>query len=314
MCSISMLNEQERKQLMKDQLDLDGFRHIASQLFPYIESLHLGIGGEPTIHPHFTPFLRIAHEAGVRIELTTNGTMLNHDNIAEACARYVSSIQISIDGVCKKTVERIRNGVKWEQLLDGIKNVVKWKNAITNSSLLIGFNITLMRENIRQLPDLVVLAHDLGVNRVLGEHLLPPNDDLKPESLFLHQELSDQYMLEASERANTLGVALEMPDLFHPNNGQSADASFRNIRPAQRESIAPYCHVLNHSVVIGPSGNVSVCANPDAMHDLLLGNIHQTAFSDMWFGCLLKHLRDNEEHAPAICMNCSMSGRSDGET
>ena len=58
---------------------LDTFRRLVEEVTGWDEppTLHLGGYGEPMTHPHFLECVKLAKEAGLRVEVTTNGTPLN---------------------------------------------------------------------------------------------------------------------------------------------------------------------------------------------------------------------------------------------
>ena len=52
------------------------FSALLPKLRPYTEYLYFHLMGEPLCHPKLGKFLELAHEAGFKVILTTNGTML----------------------------------------------------------------------------------------------------------------------------------------------------------------------------------------------------------------------------------------------
>ena len=61
----------------KDIMEPELFRKIARDIAPHTEQVCLHLMGEPLAHPKFTEILQIAEEIGLRINLTTNGILLN---------------------------------------------------------------------------------------------------------------------------------------------------------------------------------------------------------------------------------------------
>lgn len=314
MCSIGLLSEEKNKELLQKRMSQETFDTLAREAFPYAESIYFGIGGEPTIHPLFCDFVQQAHSHGLKVNITTNGMTLYRRKIAEACANYVDDVTISIDGATKETFEKIRIGASWEKLMRGIEMLNQQRNTKSNFNLTI--NMALMRDNIQELPELVDLAHEWGVNRIMGEHLLSMSPEMQCKSLFNSPEESDHYMIEALNRAEYYGIRMEMPDLFSMDKKPDLQVgSIRNIRPKYLELEQPHCSQLNYSVVIYPEGKVIPCSHPDGVYQFESGVIGKDSFQDIWFGDFLQNLRlsavNNE--IPETCLNCSMCGRSDGD-
>ena len=60
----------------KGRMTPEKFTALAPKLRPYTDFLYFHLMGEPLCHPDLGEFLRIAHEFGFRVILTTNGTLL----------------------------------------------------------------------------------------------------------------------------------------------------------------------------------------------------------------------------------------------
>ena len=53
------------------------FSSLLPKIRPYSDYLYFHLMGEPLCHPHLEQFLALAHEAGFKVILTTNGTLLS---------------------------------------------------------------------------------------------------------------------------------------------------------------------------------------------------------------------------------------------
>lgn len=61
----------------KHAMTVEEFSALLPKLRPYADYLYFHLMGEPLLHPHLGEFLRLAGEAGFRVILTTNGTLLS---------------------------------------------------------------------------------------------------------------------------------------------------------------------------------------------------------------------------------------------
>lgn len=52
------------------------FRHICEEIRPYTDYIYLHVKGEPLLHPQLEELLSIADSFGLKVNLTTNGTLL----------------------------------------------------------------------------------------------------------------------------------------------------------------------------------------------------------------------------------------------
>lgn len=53
-----------------------GFEHICRQIQPFTDYIYLHVKGEPLLHPDFAKILEIAQSYGLKVNITTNGTLL----------------------------------------------------------------------------------------------------------------------------------------------------------------------------------------------------------------------------------------------
>lgn len=53
------------------------FAHILREVKPYTNYLYFHLLGEPFLNPKLGRFLEMSHEAGIQVNLTTNGTLIN---------------------------------------------------------------------------------------------------------------------------------------------------------------------------------------------------------------------------------------------
>ena len=60
----------------KHAMTVEEFSALLPKLRPYTDFLYFHLMGEPLLHPYLGEFLRLAGDAGFRVILTTNGTLL----------------------------------------------------------------------------------------------------------------------------------------------------------------------------------------------------------------------------------------------
>lgn len=70
-CAFCPGTKREKRAMAEEE-----FSGLLPKLRPYTDFLYFHLMGEPLCHPKLGKFLELAHEAGFRVILTTNGTML----------------------------------------------------------------------------------------------------------------------------------------------------------------------------------------------------------------------------------------------
>jgi radical SAM protein with 4Fe4S-binding SPASM domain len=117
-------------------------------------------GGEPLLHPEIRGILRYA-AAKAQVQLLSNGTLLDRD-WASFLAREVNpDIQLSLDGSSPEIHDRIRGPGSFAAT---VKAVALLQEAGLAGQITLA--ATIMRPNLKDLPEIIRLAQALGVAQV----------------------------------------------------------------------------------------------------------------------------------------------------
>ena len=139
-------------------------------------------GGEPMVHPRFFDLVAFAAERGTQLKIETNGQYLTKD----ACRRLkeldVKSVQVSMDGASRETFNKMRVRGDFDEVLQGIRNLVE-------AGVPLEINYSPTKFNTHEIGRAVDLAYELGArnfytgrtmytgNAVKTWHKLVPSDD-----------------------------------------------------------------------------------------------------------------------------------------
>lgn len=72
------------------------FRRIINEITPYTDYVYFHLMGEPLLHPELALFLNIAKNAGLRVCITTNGTLLEKCTDTLLAAGNIHKLSISL--------------------------------------------------------------------------------------------------------------------------------------------------------------------------------------------------------------------------
>lgn len=78
------------------RMSVEEFEALLPKLRPYTDFLYFHLMGEPLCHPNLHTFLNLAGEAGFRVILTTNGTLLEKQKEILLAAPALHKINISL--------------------------------------------------------------------------------------------------------------------------------------------------------------------------------------------------------------------------
>jgi MoaA/NifB/PqqE/SkfB family radical SAM enzyme len=174
----------------------------------------------------------------VKLNLTTNGTFpkLGASEWAKKIVPVTSDVKISWNGASKKTHEKIMLGSNWEKALSNIKTFISIRDEHARQGgnrCRVTFQMTFLESNINELPDIVRLAIQLGVDRLKGHHLWAHFGEIKDESM--------RRDMNAIRRWNAAVQVAHQIVMEHPlSNGRSL--LLENIYPLDEEykdDIAP---------------------------------------------------------------------------
>ncbi len=189
--------------------DMDVFKSF-EPLMDTIEEVTLMGWGEPTIHPHFIDMLKIIDSHSARKYFCTNG--MNLQKIKNAVFDYnVDVFAVSLDGATDATNSRIRRGSDINKITADLKEIVKIKKERGLKYPWINFVFCAMKSNIRELPDLIRLAAEIGIEEVKVVYLTVFEDSLLDETLWGHEDLVKEVFEEAIKVGEEYGIILKLP-------------------------------------------------------------------------------------------------------
>ncbi len=146
-------------------LDLEAIRRNVD-LAPFA-SLEME-GGEPLFMKDSRGFFDLAASLGKRVSFLSNGTLIDEE-WAEKIARHSAYIYVSLNGATKATHELVNAGSKWENVLRNIRRVRRWRRRL-GSDVVIRGHMTLVRENLDEVPLFIRTFKGLGVDRICFCH------------------------------------------------------------------------------------------------------------------------------------------------
>lgn len=191
--------------------DMDLFRSF-EPMMDTIEEVTLMGWGEPTIHPHFNEMLEIIDRHSARKYFCTNG--MNLKKVKESIFKYnVDVFAVSVDGASYETNARIRRGSDLNVITEDLKSIVAEKKARGLKYPWINFVFCAMKSNIHELPDLVRLAADIGIEEVKVVYLTVFGDDILNETLWGMEDEVRKVFDEAVEVGEELGIVLKLPHI-----------------------------------------------------------------------------------------------------
>lgn len=244
-------------------MDMDVF-HSFEPLMDIVEEVTLMGWGEPTIHPHFIEMLETVNKHSARKYFCTNG--MNLSKITDAIfENKVDVFAVSLDGAKSETNSRIRRGSDLDKISKDLKTIVKIKKENNLKYPWINFVFCAMKSNIKELPDLVRLAADIGIDEVKVVYLTVFEQNLLHESLWGCEEMIGNIFNETVKLSEVLGIAVKLPHCIGEDEAG--------------EKLHKDCYVSWRDFFLGSDGYVRPCMSTPVK---FFEYDKTKSFMDMW--------------------------------
>ena len=177
----------------------------------HVEEVTLMGWGEPTLHPQFEEILeKLSAYDNLRTYFCTNGMRL--EKLMPAIFKHhVDIIAISLDAAHAELNNRIRRGSDFDFICDTLRKIVAYKKEHELTSPYINFVLTAMKSNLDEIPDMIRLAADIGLEEVKVVYLTVFGEKMLEESLYNSQDEVRKVFNQAAVLGNKLGVKVKLP-------------------------------------------------------------------------------------------------------
>ena len=253
------------------------FRETIDQLSKDLLYLVFYFQGEPYLNPAFLDMVQYAASKGIYTATSTNAHYLSDKLARKTVESGLDRLVISIDGTTQEVYEQYRVGGNLNKVVEGARNIVKWKKELKSKTPFIFFQFLVVKPNEHQLKDIVQLAKEIGVEEVRFKTAQVYDYRQDPNQLIPTIDKYSRY------RKNAQG-------LVKPKN-----------------ALNNHCWRLWHATVITWDGLVVPCCfDKDAQHTM--GNLKGKPFREVWhaeeYVTFRRQLLESRKNID-ICSNCS---------
>jgi MoaA/NifB/PqqE/SkfB family radical SAM enzyme len=246
------------------------------------------IGGEPLLYSRFEDLVSLAYETSTKVRITTNGSLLNKEMNRFIVENEIFNLRISVDAGTAATYKHIRGG-NFLKLINAVRDISLLKQAAGARWPIVEFNVVAQKSNVGELPKLIAMAGALGVYQVNVHYMTCHSEQWLPESLYFHQEYSDECMHKAALAAKAVGMLINLPKPFAaPDDEQTR--------------VVTKCEEPWRVFMVNMDGVCNICCGGADSP----GNLNEMDFMEMWNGAFMKNLRStvNGPDRPDFCRKC----------
>ncbi len=253
------------------------FRQTIDDIYKDILYLIFYFQGEPYLNKNFLEMVQYASSKGLYTATSTNAHYLTDEVARKTVESGLDRLIISIDGTTQEVYKQYRVGGNIDKVIQGAKNIVKWKKELNSKTPFVFFQFLVVRPNEHQVEDIKKLAAEVGVDEVRFKTAQVYDYENDPNQLIPLNEKFSRY------KKNSEG------------------------RHVAKNKLANHCWKLWQANVITWDGLVVPCCfDKDAAHQL--GNLENQSFKEIWHNDNYKQFRKelmSSRKNIDICSNCS---------
>jgi len=221
--------------------------------------------------------VQYASQKGMYTATSTNAHYLTDDMARKTIESGLDRLIISIDGTTQEVYQQYRIGGKIDKVLEGARNIVKWKKELKSKTPFVFFQFLVVKPNEHQLEEIKQLAKEVAV------------DEVRFKTAQVYDYENDPHQLI-------------------PTNGKySRYRKNKEGKTVVKNALNNHCWRLWHAPVITWDGLVVPCCfDKDAEHRL--GDLKGRSFRDIWRDGNYQQFRRDILKGRAnidICANCS---------
>lgn len=249
-------------------------------------------GGEALMCSYFFDLIEYFKSKNICIFLLTNGTLLT-EKIASKLANLFNPkydfVQISLDGACSETHDKIRGKGSFEKTCKGLENLQKYGIPVAIAS-------TVTSENVNELVAYTTLCEKFSVREINFNRYKV----FSAEQSYLIPNLDDLFVNYAKliKKLNKIKLKrnfFQVYDFLQYDYGREL---FDLYNPQMKYSANKLCH--NHSRFhMTADGKIYLCPSAECFN-LCLGDLKKEPFETIW-----NRRMENPLFQPRIiCNNC----------
>ncbi len=257
-------------------LTMDLYQKIVNEIGNKLMYMILYFQGEPYLNPSFFDIVKDAKSRRIYTATSTNAHFLNDENSRKTVESGLDRIIVSLDGIGQETYAAYRVGGRYQRVLDGVENLVKWKRKLKSKTPHIILQFIVFRTNEHQIDEVKALSNKLGVDEL----------QLKTAQVYEYKNGNpliptiDKYSRYRQKKDGTWEIKND----------------FRN-----------KCYRMSVSCVITWDGLVVPCCfDKDAIHQM--GSLKTHSFEEVWKSEPYKAFRTKvitNRKSVDICTNCT---------
>ncbi len=258
-----------------------------------VHTVFFGGIGEPLCHPNIIEMIKLAKSTQKRVELISNGSLLDENMCIQIMDAQLDMIWVSIDSVEEATFEQIRRGASHSGVNTNLEQF-NFVRARKNSCIKLGISFVLMKSNASELINLPTFARKNGASDVKVSNIIPNTTEIQNEAMY---ERTLALGLNTDEKNDHVNIDLPLFDMTPEVSLASLMGKHANVSIMGTPIVRRFnnCKFIDESnVFIRSDGEVCPCmallhTAKTALHGRTrtnyyasFGNISGNTLQDIW--------------------------------
>ncbi|MBE6465342.1 MAG: 12,18-didecarboxysiroheme deacetylase [Eggerthellaceae bacterium] len=294
-----------------DQLSTEEAKVMIDDLAAFGAPVLLFSGGEPTMRPDLLELMHYAKSKGMRVVISTNGTLITPELAKQFAEVGLSYVGVSFDGD-PETHDKFR-GVQgsFDRALQGLKNAQA-------EGIKVGLRFTINKHNWREINDIFDLMQREGINRACFYHLVYSGRGSEMIDEDLNHEETRQAVRLIMDRTKQWFDEGGTPEILTVDNHADAPFVYMELLKENPERAEKVMQLLQWNQG-NSSGNGIGCISWDGevyadqfWRHYSFGNVKDRPFSEIWSDVsrtderseLMFRLKDKRPFVKGRCADC----------
>lgn len=266
-------------------LDPARFRELLDAL-PMLREIKLQGMGEPLLHRDLPAMLEEGERRGIAMLLFTNGSIHTEAIASRLASLRNATVVFSVDGATAETFEAIRVNGNFARVVANVADLVRRRGGAERPRIELWTVAT--ARNAHEVPDIVRLADELGVDKVTVTTMLTDwgkdsmADIVEPLALRGEQPLETGAI---TREATRVAVDVETGPMY--STERPCPWPWNRSYVAANGDVVPCCVIADSSVV-------------------KMGNVFEEPFAKIWNNARYRELRRAiaTDDVPPYCLTC----------
>lgn len=189
-------------------MEIDTLEKILIDIKPFTDYIYFHVKGEPFLHPELDKFLDLSYKYGFKVNLTTNGTLIDAVKNKIINKKALRQLNFSLHSFDANKIE-----LSFE---DYLNSIISFTKEAVNNNIIVSYRLWNLDEDIKSLKKnkhiLSILEHAFSLNYKIEDMLLENRGIKITKNVYLNVASRFKWPDKALEQSDTIGFCYGLRD------------------------------------------------------------------------------------------------------